>query len=199
MNHDRTRSLFQPRWGVLVIWFFFVISQSASAVEIVLERTAVQSLLKRALFNGPHQRMYLNPDPCYAYLEDPTVRLMGGRLLISGHLSSRVGIAAGDSCIGFGLASDFMVSGKPAFENGVLVLEDLRVDEVNDRWTDLFQQALLPRLPRAIQFDLQTAVKGFLHTAQGDPQPVMNNFSILALTAESNQLVVRLDFKLTVR
>lgn len=199
MNHDRKYSLFQARWGILVIWFFFVASQPAAAVEIILERTAVQVLLNRALFNGPHQRMYLNSNPCYAYLENPTVRLMGGRLLISGHLSSRVGIEAGDSCIGFGLASDFMVSGKPAFENGVLILEDLRVDEVNDRWTDLFHRALLPRLPKAIQFDLQAAVRGFLHTAPGDPLPVMNNFAILALTAESDQLVVRLDFKLTVR
>jgi hypothetical protein len=196
MNEPGRWSLLKARWVTSAACLLLVVSQPVVAADIVLERTAVQKLLKQALFNGPQERMYLAADPCYAYLEYPAVRLQGGRLLISGHLSARVGVAAGGSCIGPGLASDFTVSGKPAFEGGVLILEDLRIDKVNDGLTDLVRQALLPRLPRAMQFDLRAAVQGLLRTPQGQVQAMVDTFSILEVTAENDQLVTRLDFKL---
>ncbi|MRW89552.1 hypothetical protein GJ699_06105 [Duganella sp. FT80W] len=195
MNKLRTiLSARRGRFGLVGI-AFFLISQSAFPAEIILEETAVLKLLKQALFTGPEGRMYLASGVCYTYLEEPSVKLSSGRLFLSGHLSSRSGIVVGKDCLGVGLASDFTVSGKPAFRGNILLIEDLRVDRVEDKLTEMLKQLFIPKLPTAVQFDVRLAVEDMFHSTPGQLQPVLDAIAITRVTAENKQLVTQFDFK----
>jgi hypothetical protein len=196
MDELKQRFFFRVCWISLLGSLVIFTPRTSAATEIILENSAVQKLVVEALFTGSQGRMYLLPAPCYVYLEYPTVRLRGGRLIISGHLSGRFGVALGSNCVGPGLASNFTVSGAPTFERGALILGDLQVDQVDDRATDIVRQALFPRLPQAVRFDLQQAVQGLLQNTPGQLQPTLDSLTVLGVTAENDQLVARIDFKL---
>src|ERR1700679_2917013 len=83
----------------------------AIASELVIGREALQTLVVTSVFKD-QGRWYLVKGKCYAYLERPHVALDGGRVVIDGHLSSRLGLTVGDSCVGTELISDVKVSGK---------------------------------------------------------------------------------------
>ena len=121
---------------------------SARAAEIVLEHSAVDKMLAQAMFKNAG-RFDLKRGACYAYLENPTVELKDGRIWIRSHLSSRLGVESAGSCIGVGLASWTVVSGRPASRGGVVTLEDLHIDNVDDATTQMvLESGLLPALPR---------------------------------------------------
>src|SRR5580658_8350808 len=71
----------------------------AIASELVIGREALQTLVAASVFKD-QGRWNLAKGKCYAYLERPHVGLDAGRVIIDAHLSSRLGLTVGDSCVG---------------------------------------------------------------------------------------------------
>src|SRR5215470_13069867 len=90
----------------------------AHGAEIVLERTAVDRLVRQALFTD-QGRYYLQKGACYAYLDDPNISLTGGRMVLNANLTSFLGVMVGAQCVGVPLKSNVTVSGKPAQQGGL--------------------------------------------------------------------------------
>src|SRR5471032_2133761 len=86
---------------------------TAHGAEIVLEQTAVQKLVVESLFKDKG-RYYIQRGACSAYLENPSVTMTGGRVVIRSHLIARLGMDFGDSCAGVELAYWATVSGEPS-------------------------------------------------------------------------------------
>jgi hypothetical protein len=134
----------------------------SKASELVIGRSAVQSIVASALFND-QGRWYLTKGNCYAYLENPKVTLANSRLVMNAHLSSRLGVELGGSCLGAGLASDVQLSGQFVGSGSHVTLQDIKIDHVQDEATrqalDLLQSVAGASLPKAVDIDLMQTLK----------------------------------------
>jgi hypothetical protein len=172
---------------------------SALAADIVLELSAVDKLVAQALFNNAG-RYDLMKGPCFAYLAQPSVSIQNGRMKIRSHLTSRLGVVSGNSCIGVAFASWTEVSGKPVPKGGSVVLGDIRIDKVDDpNMRLLLESGLVPALPRVVELDVLKAVRGMLQGAGGQFEANVEAFNIDAVTAADDRLAVRFDFRLVAR
>jgi hypothetical protein len=174
---------------------------AASASEIVIGRDAVQALVLATIFND-HGKWYFAKGTCYAYLERPRIALAAGRLVIDGHLVSRVGLEVGNSCVGTDFASDVRVSGRFVGAGSQITLDDIRIDSVKDEATrqalDLLQTAAGTSLPRAVNIDLLQLL---------DPAPVpgtaikvtMTQLDIARVTTQPDRVKVDFEMKLNAR
>jgi hypothetical protein len=172
---------------------------NAAAADIVLELSAVDKLVAQTLFTNAG-RYDLMKGPCFAYLAQPSVSIQNGRVKIRSHLTSRLGVASGNSCIGVAFASWTEVSGKPVPKGGSVVLGDIRVDKVDDpNMRLLLESGLVPALPRVVELDVLKAVRGMLQGAGGQFEANVEAFNIDAVTATDDRLTVRFDFRLVAK
>src|SRR5271155_2338706 len=129
----------------------------AVASELVIGREALQTLVVASVFKD-QGRWYLAKGKCYAYLERPHVALGAARVIIDAHLSSRLGLTIGDSCVGTEMMSDVRVSGKLVGSGSHIEIDDIRIDNVQDESTrtviELLQSATGRSLPKSVNIDL---------------------------------------------
>ena len=175
------------------------LSGSATAAEIVLEHSAVDKLVAQTLFSN-NGRYDLVKGPCSAYLDRPSVAIEGGRIRIRSHLTARVGVVDGRSCLGVSIASWTLASGKPGVRGGSVLLTDLRIDQVDDpNLRLLVESGLLAALPRAIELDVRQAVRGMLQGNSGQFQADVDTFAIDSVVAADDRLSIRFDFRLVAK
>jgi hypothetical protein len=167
--------------------------------EIVLERTAVDRLVRQQLFTD-QGRYYLQRGACYAYLYDPVVSLASGRLVLDASLTSFMGVIVGTQCVGVPLNSKVTLSGKPVQQGGSVRLADLRIDNITDQATrNLVQSVLLPRFPQAVEVDVAGAVRSMLKQPNIPYTSDLERLDITSVSAEGDRLGVTFDFKLTAK
>ena len=174
---------------------------SAAASELTISREAVQALVMATVFND-QGKWYLTKGACFAYLERPRVSLAGGRLIIDGHLSSRVGLDVGSSCVGTDFASDVRISGRLVDAGSQITLNDIRIDNVKDDSTrqalDLIQSAAGAAMPKAVNIDLLQLIKPTVVT--GMPvRVVVTGLQIEAVTTQPDKVTVDFEMKITAR
>lgn len=172
---------------------------TARSAEIVLEQSAVQSLVAEGLFKD-NGRLYLQKGVCFAYLDDPKVSLQGGRVIIRAHLSSRLGVASGKECVGVSLNSGATMSAVPAAQGQVVRLTDIRVDEVEDANTrNLLNLGLAPTLPGAVEINVKKAVEDMLKSTNSRLQAEVQMLRIDAVQVTDSRLSISFDFRLVGR
>ena len=179
--------------------FALAISASVAAAEVVLEHSAVDKLLAQTMFtnNGRHD---LVKGPCSAYLDRPSVVIEGGRIRIRSHLTARIGVVDGRSCVGLAIASWTVASGRPVARGASVVLTDLRIDQVDDpNLRLLVESGLLAALPRAIELDMRQAVRGMLQNNSGQFQAEVDTLIIDSVVAADDKLSIRFDFRLVAK
>ena len=187
-----------PRVSFRWIWQIAValLASQAHAAEIVLERSAVDKLVARALYKD-NGRYYLQRGVCHAYLEHPQVTLSDGRIRIRTQLTARLGQPAGDVCVGQALAPWLTVSAVPAASGGVVRLQKLQIEKVSDPTLQLMLDAGLgAALPGAVELDVLKAVRDMLSAAEGDLRGTVERLDIASVAVADNKLQIKFDFKL---
>jgi hypothetical protein len=173
----------------------------AIASELVIGREALQTVLVASLFKD-QGRWYLTKGKCYAYLEGPHVALEAGRVVIDAHLSSRLGLMVGGSCVGTELASDVRVSGKLVGSGTHIEIDDIRIDNVQDESTrkvvDLLQSATGGSLPKSENIDLLPLLKP-TSVPGTDIKVSASNLAIANVTTRADSVDVEFEVKLTAR
>jgi hypothetical protein len=174
-------------------------AMGAHGAEISLERPALTKLVNQALFNDGG-RYYVQKGACHAYLESPDVRAKDGRLSIRSHLSSRLGVDAGNACYGTAFSGWVTVSGAPLASGGSIRLQDIRIENVADAGVQAMLNALLaPALPRVIEFDVLQIVQNMLRDSKEQFTASVDQLNIGAVTAAEDRLSVRFEFKITAK
>lgn len=169
---------------------------STQAAEIVLEPSAIQSLVMEGLFKD-NGRLYLQKGVCFAYLDAPKVSLQGGRVIIRAHLNSRLGVPSGRDCMGVSLNSGATLSAVPAAQGQVVRLTDIRVDEVDDANTrNLLNLGLAPTLPGAVEINVKKAVEDMLQSTGSRLQTEVQMLRIDAVQVTDSRLSISFDFRL---
>ena len=173
----------------------------APASELVITRDAVQALVLQTIFND-QGKWYFAKGTCYAYLERPHIGLAAGRLIIDGHLSSRVGLDVGNSCVGTDFASDVKLSGRFVAAGSKITLNDIRIDKVNDDSTrqalELLQSAAGASLPRAVNIDLLQLLRPTIVPGTAIKVAV-TGLDITGVTTQPDKVTVDFEMKLNAR
>jgi hypothetical protein len=173
----------------------------AIASELVIGREALQTLVAASVFKD-QGRWYLVKGKCYAYLERPHVALDAARVTIDAHLSSRLGLTVGDSCVGTELMSDVRVSGKLVGSGSHIEIDDIRIDNVQDENTrkiiDLLQSATGGSLPKSANLDLLPLLKP-TSVPGTDIKVSATNLAIASVETHADAVDVEFEIKLTAR
>jgi hypothetical protein len=173
----------------------------APASELLIGRAALQTVVIASVFKD-QGRWYLAKGKCYAYLERPHVALEAGRVVIDAHLSSRLGLTVGDSCLGTEMMSDVRVSGKLVGSGSHIEIDDIRIDHVQDESTrqviELLQSATGRSLPPSVDIDLLPMLKPA--TVPGtDINVSATNLAITRVTTLADAVDVEFEIKLRAR
>jgi len=172
---------------------------AARGAEIVLEQSAVQKLVVESLFKDDG-RYYIQRGACAAWLDNPTVTLAGGRVVIRSHLSARVGMDFGDSCAGVDLSSWATVSGEPGAQGTTVRLTNIRVEDVGDANTRIvLNSGVVPALPAAFELDVLKSVRAMLQGTSGQLQVDVQALNIESVRVVDNRLTVRFEFRVAGR
>jgi hypothetical protein len=185
--------------GLLGVMAF--IAPSATASVLSLGPHILQSLVAEQLFNRAG-RWYLIDDGgiCYTYLESPHARIEADRLVLTAHLSSRLGQRVGSNCIGAEFSSDVSVSGKLRGADHRLILDDIRIDRVADESTRAALNLALQLSPQAIPRSASIDVFEFLHrqvVATGGSPVRLDEFHIVNITTHAAAVVIQFDLNLS--
>jgi len=171
------------------------------ASELVIGREVLQTLVVASVFKD-QGRWYLAKGKCYAYLERPHVALDAARVVIDAHLSSRLGLTVGDSCVGTEMMSNVRVSGKLVGSGSHIEIDDIRIDNVQDESTrqviEFLQSATGRSLPKSVGIDLLPLLKP-TDVPGTDIKVSATNLAIAHVTTLADAVDVDFEIKLTAR
>lgn len=171
------------------------------ASELLISRGALQSLIATSVFKD-QGRWDLAKGKCYAYLERPHVALEAGRVIIDAHLSSRLGVTVGGSCLGTEVASDVRVSGRLAGSGSHIEIDDIRIDNVQDESTravvQLLQSATGGTLSKSEDIDLLPLLKP-TSVPGTDIKVSATSLAIRQVSTHGDAVDVEFDIKLSAR
>jgi hypothetical protein len=174
---------------------------AAASSVLSLGPRGVQSLVAEQLFNR-EGRWYLIDDEgvCYTYLESPHVRLASDRLVLKAHMVSRLGQRFGNNCIGADFASNVTVSGKVRGSGHQLILDDIRIDRVDDEAArnalNLAVQVAPDSIPKTAQIDVLESLRKQSFTAGGFPMH-LDQIHIASITTRIDTLVIQFELSLS--
>ncbi len=188
--------------NVAAIVSALVLSFPAAAQSVLsVGPRGVQTLVLEQLFNRAG-RWYLTDDgDCYTYLESPRTHLALNRLVLRAHLSSRLGQRMGNSCVGADFASNVTLSAKLHGSGHFLILEDVRIDRVDDESArnalNLALQVDPQLVPRTADIDVSEFVRKDV-IAAGGSSARLDEFRIVNITTQPDSIVVHFDLSLSV-
>ncbi len=184
----------------IVVGFVLSVPAAAQSVLSVGSR-GVQTLVIQQLFDRGGRWYLIDDGGCFTYLESPHTRLVRGRLVLHAHLSSRLGQQMGNDCVGTDFASNVTLSGRLHGSGHLLILDDIRIDRIDDESTrDALNLALQvdPQiLPHAANIDVSEFVRRQV-VAVGGSRTGLDGFRILNITTRADAVVIDFDLSLSV-
>jgi hypothetical protein len=174
---------------------------AAAESALVVGPRSVQTLVVEQLFNRAHRWYLIDDGGCYTYLESPHTHLALDRLVLNAHLSSKLGQQVGKDCVGADFASNVTLSGKLHGSGHFLILDDIRIDHVDDESTrgalNLALQVDPHIMPRAANLDVSEFVRKDV-IAVGGSAARIDEFRIANITTRADAVVVHFDLSLSI-
>ncbi len=187
---------------VAAILSAFMVSLPAVAQSVLsVGPRSVQTLVLEQLFDRAGRWYLIDDGDCYTYLESPHTHLALDRLVLRAHLSSRLGQRIGNGCVGADFASNVTLSGKLHGSGHFLILDDIRIDRVDDESArnalTLALQINPQLMPRAANIDVSEFVRKDV-IAAGGSSAHLDEFRIVNITTRADSIAIRFDLSFSV-
>ena len=194
-----------------VLLFLLFASGPAFAAELELRYQALERLMGEELFtqDGRHYVRGDKNSKCqFAYLASPHVNSKDGLLRLSARFSGRSALDMLGRCVGLGDSFDFTLTGAPIVRNGALALKDVNVTSPRDSYyIRRVRQALVTSFSKDFKIDVREQAKRLVANAPTDGryqrdapyQRELASFDLREARAESNALVLVVDFRLVIK
>ena len=187
---------------VAAILSAFVLSLSAVAQSVLtVGPRNVQTLVLEQLFNRAGRWYLIDDGDCYTYLESPHTHIALDRLVLHAHLSSRFGQRMGNGCVGADFASNVTLSGKLHGSGHFLILDDIRIDRVDDESArnalNLALQVDPQLIPRAANIDVSEFVRKDV-IAAGGSSARLDEYRIVNITTRPDSIVIQFALSMSV-
>lgn len=189
------------RWAAACLFVataWLAAGHSVRAAELVITHTAILNALKEQAFRDGRMDLVAPTRCAHAHLTQPQITIGKGRVVFGARLTGRMGLAAGDTCVGStGDSIDVVTSGRPYFRDGRIGLEDLRVDQLsNEFYRPLIQSLLYAAVGRAVDIDVRAALRDMLADNRAPFRLDVERLDVSRLVAENNRLEASFDFSL---
>jgi hypothetical protein len=187
---------------VAAILSAFMVSLPAVAQSVLsVGPRSVQTLVLEQLFDRAGRWYLIDDGDCYTYLESPHTHLALDRLVLRAHLSSRLGQRIGNGCVGADFASNVTLSGKLHGSGHFLILDDIRIDRVDDESArnalTLALQINPQLMPRAANIDVSEFVRKDV-IAAGGSSAHLDEFRIVNITTRADSIAIQFDLSFSV-
>lgn len=178
----------------------------SGAVELKVSREALERTLKQQLFSGPDGRYYLKGNaqtPCFVYADEPKLKFVQDRFVVSMKTHSKLGKKMGGACLGISLSLPAEVSLAPDSEGETIGFRDARVDRVSDHQelNFLLTPFLSHQIPSAMRVNaaelLRKALEG--STASSGYKVSLDRLKIHSVQIQGDLLVVDVDGDLSIK
>ncbi len=133
-------------------------SSTARAADVTVSCAALERLVWQVLLTEGGRGYFEGgpDDTCrYAFVQEPKVSGVDGRLRIRFLFSGRAGAQVGGRCVGPGDTFDLVVSGVPALSGGELVFEDLKVEAPDTVYFRLVSGLVESQLRQRLRYPLK--------------------------------------------
>jgi hypothetical protein len=191
-------SMIRIVWGILPGFALSLPAVAQSTLSVGPH--SVQTLIVEQLFARAGRWYLIDDGACFTYLESPQTRLAADRVVLRAHLVSRLGQRMGSGCIGADFASNVALSGKLHGSGHMLILDDIRIDRVDDEATrtalNLALQVDPQLMPRAANINVSEFVRKDFITAGGSTAR-LDEFHIVSVATRPDALVIHFDLSLT--
>ena len=187
---------------VAAILLAFVLSLPAGAQSVLtMGPRNVQALVLEQLFSRAGRWYLIDDGNCYTYLESPHTHIALDRLVLRAHLSSRFGQQMGNGCVGADFASNVALSGKLHGSGHFLILDDIRIDRVDDESArsalDLALHVDPQLIPRAANIDVSEFVRKDV-IAAGGSSARLDEFRIVNITTRPDSIAIQFVLSMSV-
>jgi hypothetical protein len=180
----------------------FVLSPPSVAQSVLtVGPRNVQTLVSEQLFNRAGRWYLIDDGDCHTCLESPHTHIALDRLVLRAHLSSKFGQPMGNGCMGADFASNVTLSGKLHGSGHLLVLDDIRIDRVDDESArsalDLALKIDPQLIPRAANIDVSEFLKKDAIPAAGSAAR-LDEFRIVNIATRPDAIVIQFDLSMSV-
>jgi hypothetical protein len=178
----------------------------AAAVELHIQFGALERMLTEQVFSQEGRR-YVHgskTNKCnFAYLEKPTVRGEGGRLLMKARFTGRSALNVVGQCVGLGDAFDVVITAVPVYRKGALALQEVKVGSAGKSGYYIRKvcEAMQASLVKDFSYPLETEAQKMLEAAdlQNGYKREARKFTVPDIRVTNDALVLLVDFELTVK
>jgi hypothetical protein len=162
---------------------------------------SVQTLIAEQLFDRAGRWYLINDGACFTYLESPQTHLAADRVVLRARLVSRLGQRMGNGCVGADFASNVALSGKLHGGGHLLILDDIRIDRVEDESTrsalNLALQVDPQLMPRNANINVSDFVRKDFISAGGSAAH-LDEFHIVSVATRPDAVVIHFDLSLSI-
>jgi hypothetical protein len=178
----------------------------AKAVELRVNRDALERTLKQQLFSGPGGRFYLKGSPqsaCSVYADDAKVTFIEDRIVVKVKTRAHMGKSLRGACIGISLAPLAEVSMAPYGEGESIGFRDAELLKVSDQreLNFLLTPFLSRQVPSSMKVDaadlLRKALEG--STATSGYKVTVQRLKVHSMQIKDDALVVDVDGDISVK
>lgn len=177
-----------------------------AGVELHIQYSAIEKVLAQQAF-ADSGRMYVKGSPenhcSYAYLENPVMGGLDGRLLIKALFSGRSGANLFGKCLGFGDTFAMEILAMPVYDGGLMRLQQVVVQtNGNDNfYVRKVRESVAEKLPKTFAYQVSSEAKRILEAPleQEPYRQKLQNFQITRIRVTPQALVLTLEFTLIVQ
>ncbi len=177
---------------------------SAAAAELLIGYRAIEKTLLTQVFTSDGRKFLVGASSAgctHAFLDTPRVTPQGERLQVSARFHSSAGVEISGDCVGAGDEFDVWMSGVPTYRDGVLFLDQIRVQTPNKPYGDLARNLLAQTLPKMLRYPLLQEVrkKAAAESQQGPYQISVSRLDVGRITLGADQLSIPFELSLSLR
>lgn len=179
---------------------------SGGGVELHIQYSAIQKVLAQQAF-AEQGRMYVKgtaENKCsYAYLENPVLGGVAGRLRIQTLFSGRSGANFFGKCLGFGDTFAMEILAVPVYDNGLMRLKEVVVQTTGKEslYVRKVRESIAEKLPKTFAYQVSQEARRILEAPrENEPyRQKLDKFQVTKIQVTPQALVLTLEFTLTVQ
>jgi hypothetical protein len=177
----------------------------AAAADIKISFTSLERIIvERVMTEGGRYYMEGTPsDTCqFAFVQEPKVDSVGGRLRIQVLFAGRAGKVVGERCVGLGDNFDLEVTGVPTYLDGVFFLDDLKIQAPDTAYFKIVAPLIEKSLAEKLRYPLRERLDyagSWISSKTSSGKVALDSLKIEGIEVGGESIRVVGDFKVSLK
>jgi hypothetical protein len=197
------RTAFASLTAIAALSIALVATPARAASDVRIAYGALQRLVAEQAFSTEGRR-YVKGSAAtrcsFAYLEHPLIDAQDGRLRVRARFSGRSALNLLGACAGMGDSFDVVITARPEYRDGSVVLTDVRVEAATHGfYATRVCRSLAESLPTQVAYPILREARRTIEAPVGGAYPrKLTRFEVRQITIRPDALVLSVDLEITV-